>query len=141
MLTDWSAFATVLRRGLQTSGQTLFHIRYEDINDIDILNGLAAFLGSAHRLPEASRAAETAEPRRRRGQGRERTEMVAALARIDRFGLDRVPTARCRVRPGFQASWHIPRRGCLFLPVAGRRSTRVLLTGWRGSGMWGARRC
>jgi hypothetical protein len=62
MLDDWSGFRNTLRRGLQATGQTLFPIRYEDINDVEVLNGLAAFLGSEHRLSAASRRLKRQNP-------------------------------------------------------------------------------
>ncbi len=34
-----------LRRGLQNAGQTAFEIRYEDLKSVEMMNGLAAYLG------------------------------------------------------------------------------------------------
>jgi LPS sulfotransferase NodH len=79
MLTDWTAFRSVLRRYLQVTGQAMFHIRYEDINDADILNGLAAFLGSAHRLPAASDRLKRQNPGAIEDKIANVSEMTAAL--------------------------------------------------------------
>jgi hypothetical protein len=41
-------FQVKLVNALQTAGQTAFYINYDDIHDLDVLNGLAKFLGSSH---------------------------------------------------------------------------------------------
>lgn len=50
-LTDLIGFQNKVRRHLQISGQTAFALRYEDICDLSVINGLAAWLGSETRLP------------------------------------------------------------------------------------------
>jgi LPS sulfotransferase NodH len=119
MLDDWSAFRDRLRRGLQVTGQTTFHIRYEDINDADILNGLAAFLGSSHRLSAASDRLKRQNPGGIEDKVANVPEMTAALARIDRFGLDRVTDGEVPRAPGVSGFVAHPEAGLLFLPVAG----------------------
>jgi protein-disulfide isomerase-like protein with CxxC motif len=44
------AFQLQLMHGLQVSGQTAFYIDYDDILDVQVLNGLAAWLGVEGRL-------------------------------------------------------------------------------------------
>jgi hypothetical protein len=133
MLADWSGFRDTLRRGLQTSGQTLFPIRYEDINDIDVLNGLAGFLGSAHSLPEASQRLKRQNPGAVEDKVANARDMVASLARIDRFGLDRVLDGEVPRAPGVSGFVAHPETGLLLLPVAGG-PTRVLLDWMAGIG-------
>jgi hypothetical protein len=130
MLHDWSAFRDRLRRGLQVTGQTTFHIRYEDINDADILNGLAAFLGSAHRLSAASDRLKRQNPGGIEDKVANVPEMTAALARIDRFGLDRVTDGEVPRAPGVSGFVAHPEAGLLFLPVAGSVIDPVL--DWMG---------
>jgi hypothetical protein len=63
MLHDWSGFRELAPAGPPGDGPDgFFHIRYEDINDVEVLNGLAAFLGSEHRLSGGFEATEAAEP-------------------------------------------------------------------------------
>lgn len=45
-LNDLAAFQQRIARALQISGQTAFHISYEDLSDPDILSGLGVFIGS-----------------------------------------------------------------------------------------------
>ncbi|MEH7830150.1 hypothetical protein [Gemmobacter denitrificans] len=49
-LAELQAWQIALLHGLQVSGQTGFYIDYDDLNDLDVLNGLAAFLGVESRL-------------------------------------------------------------------------------------------
>lgn len=44
------AFQSALTRDLQLSGQTGFHLTYEDLASLGVINGLAAYLGVAARL-------------------------------------------------------------------------------------------
>ena len=45
-LNDLSGFQTQIARALQTTGQTAFHIAYDDLSDEDVLAGLGNFLGA-----------------------------------------------------------------------------------------------
>ncbi len=45
-LNDLSEFQTRINHSLQTTGQTAFHIGYEDLSDDDVLAGLGQFLGA-----------------------------------------------------------------------------------------------
>lgn len=45
-LNDLTRFQNRIARSLQTTGQTAFHIGYEDLSDPDVLAGLGRFLGS-----------------------------------------------------------------------------------------------
>jgi hypothetical protein len=101
------------------TGQTTFHIRYEDINDADILNGLAAFLGSSHRLSAASDRLKRQNPGGIEDKVANVPEMTAALARIDRFGLDRVTDGEVPRAPGV-SGFRGASRGGASVP-AGRR--------------------
>jgi LPS sulfotransferase NodH len=45
-LNELAAFQRRIARALQVSGQTAFHISYEDLSDADIVAGLGVFIGS-----------------------------------------------------------------------------------------------
>ncbi len=123
-------FQDRLRRGLQTTGQVAFQVRYEDINDADVLNGLAAFLGSDARVDAASSKLKRQNPSALRDKVENYDEMVAALSDLDRFGLDRSPDlepARAAQVPNFVAH---PQLGLLFCPIKGAPENAVL--DWMG---------
>lgn len=111
-------FQVTLLNRMQTSGQTAFYIDYEDLNDLAVLNGLAAFLGVPARL-------EALDPKLKKQNPEDITEKVVnapameqALARLDRFNLSRSPNfepRRTAAIPSFVAS----DAGALFMPVKG----------------------
>lgn len=111
-------FQVTLLNRLQTSGQTAFYIDYEDLNDLAVLNGLAAFLGVPARL-------EALDPKLKKQNPEDISEKVInapameqALARLDRFNLSRSPNfepRRTAAIPSFVAS----DAGALFMPVKG----------------------
>jgi LPS sulfotransferase NodH len=130
-LTDrLAAFQARLRRGLQLGGQAAFLIRYEDINDAEVLNGLAAFLGSEGRIDAASKKLKRQNPGDLSDKVANYDEMLATLRDVDRFGLTASPDAepaRNAAVPGFVAH---PDAGLLFLPIKGAPENAVL--DWMG---------
>lgn len=113
------AFQLRLLHGLQTTGQTAFHLAYEDVQDVAVLNGLAAFLGVEARLeaPVDSLKKQNPEPVLERVVNPE--EMEAALARLDRFNLWRTPNFEPRRGPGVPGFVAAARAPLLYMPVRG----------------------
>lgn len=56
------AFQVRVMRALQTSGQTAFYIDYEDIGDLDVLNGLATWLGCDGRIEKLTQKTRCRTP-------------------------------------------------------------------------------
>jgi LPS sulfotransferase NodH len=119
MIEDWSAFRDLVRRNLQVTGQAAFHIRYEDINDTEVLNGLARFLGSAHQLSAVSKRLKRQNPGALRDRVENYDEMADALTRMDWFGLDRVVETEAGRAPGVRGFVAHPEVGLLFVPMPG----------------------
>jgi LPS sulfotransferase NodH len=115
-LADLQSFQLRIQRGLQVTGQTAFWIDYEDINDLEILNGLAAFLGvPALEALDDSLKKQNPEEITRKVANPE--EMEQALSRLDRFNLSRTPNfepRRAAMVPAFVAARRAP---LLFMPV------------------------
>ena len=131
LLDRLTAFQRHMRRTLQTTGQAAFHIRYEDINDADVLNGLAAFLGSDGRMGSTSKKLKKQNPDDLANKVENYAEMVEQLRDLDPFGLaltqDFEPLRAAAV-PGFVAH---PTAGLLFLPIKGAPEQAVL--DWMGT--------
>ena len=111
---------------LQTGGQAAFYIHYEDLGDVAVLNGLAAFLGVAARLEGADSRLKPQNPEPVVDKVENPEEMAAALAALDRFDLARTPNFEPRRGagvPGFRAA---DRAGLLFLPLRGGPEAAVL---------------
>ena len=108
----------VLNR-LQTTGQTAFYLDYEDIQNVDVLNGLAAFLGIADRLKSIDTTLKKQNPEAIQEKVSNPAEMAKSLARMDRFNLARTPNFEPRRNAGvpqYIASTGAP---LLYLPISG----------------------
>ena len=112
-------FQLRILRGCQKTGQAAFYINYDDINDIDILNGLAKFLGSANQIEDLQRHLKPQNPAPLQEKVRNFDEMTRLLSRLDRFDLSRTPQFEPR-RPASVPTYFATRdKPLLFLPIRG----------------------
>lgn len=112
-------FQIRLLRALQSRGQTAFYIDYDDIPDLDVLNGLAAFLGVEGRLEKVDDTLTVQNPEPLSDKVSNPAQMEQALARLDRFNLSRTPNFEPRRNaaiPGYTASAVAP---MIFMPIKG----------------------
>jgi hypothetical protein len=119
----------VLKR-LQRSGQTAFYLDYEDIGDIEVLNGLAAFLGVNGRLEATDQTLKKQNPEEVLAKVSNPDAVEPALARLDRFNLSRTPNFEPRrgaAIPTFVAAKGAP---ILFMPI--RSGPDAAVTEWMG---------
>jgi len=110
-------FQLHIQRVLQVSGQTAFYIGYDDLGDVDVLNGLAAHLGVAARLSAPSGALKKQNPEPIADKVINPDQMEKALARLDRFNLSATPNFEPRrgpAVPSFRAGQRVP---LLYMPV------------------------
>ncbi|MEM8730745.1 MAG: nodulation protein NodH [Pseudomonadota bacterium] len=120
------AFQVHLMRGLQTSGQTAFYVDYEDLRDLDVMNGLAAWIGVADRLNKLDDSLKPQNPAPLRDKVSNADEMDSALAGFDRFNLTQTPNFEPRrgaAVPSYVAGARTP---LLFLPIRGGPEEAVL---------------
>ena len=118
-------FQVELLNRLQVTGQTAFHIGYDDLHRLDVINGLAAFLGCDARLERLDTALKKQNPEQLSDKVSNYDEMVRALARMDRFDLTRTPNFEPRrgpAVPGFMTGAKTP---LLFMPVRGGPEAEV----------------
>lgn len=116
-LDEVQQFQTRIRHALQVSGQTAFALDYDDLPDLGVLNGLAAFLGVEARLEAPDQTLKKQNPGEIAARVANPETMAAALARLDRFDLSHSPSFEPRRGagvPGFIAA-----RGLLYMPVRG----------------------
>lgn len=76
---------------LQTQGQTAFVLDYEDLASVEVLNGLAAFLGVEGRLKAVDDTLKKQNPEPLEDKLENPQDLVAAVARADLFALSRSP--------------------------------------------------
>lgn len=108
-----------IMRQLQLTGQTAFYVAYEDIQDVEVLNGLAMFLGAEGRLEATSKKTKVQNPVALSEKVTNFDEMEAALAGVDAFGLSRTPNFEPRRGPNVPTYLAASAAPLLFLPVRG----------------------
>jgi hypothetical protein len=80
-----------LTHALQTTGQTAYYIDYDDIRDLDVLNGLIAFLGIPARLEKLDFRFKKQNPEAIAEKVSNPLEMQQQLATVDWFNLHHIP--------------------------------------------------
>jgi LPS sulfotransferase NodH len=127
-LDKMQGFLDTVRGALQQSGQAAFHLDYDDLQDVAVLNGLARYLGVDAQLTAPDTALKKQNPDGLPDKVTNPAEMEAALARLDLFGLGNVPAFEPRRSagiPGFVAS---DDAGLLYMPM--RSGHDALVTDW-----------
>ncbi|MEM6276945.1 MAG: sulfotransferase family 2 domain-containing protein, partial [Pseudomonadota bacterium] len=116
-LGNLQAFQLTLLNALQKSGQTAFYVAYEDIQDIEVMNGLARYLGSETQLEALSKTLKKQNPAPMSDKVANYDAMEASLAALDRFDLTRTPNFEPRrgaVIPTYVAAQDAP---LLYMPI------------------------
>jgi hypothetical protein len=103
---------------LQCSGQTAFYIDYEDLQNVDVINGLAAFLGQSDRLKGLDKELKKQNPSPLSERVSNYDEMRESLRGMDVFDLGRTPNFephRSPSVPGYIAAKDAP---LLYVPAS-----------------------
>lgn len=123
---DLQAFQRRILHALQSSGQTAFYLDYDDLQDLAVINGLAAFLGVNGRLEALDDTLKKQNPGEITDKVENPAEMEVALAGLDWFGLGRTPNFEPRrppAIPSFRTAGPM-----LYMPIRGGPEARV--EGW-----------
>jgi LPS sulfotransferase NodH len=119
------AFQLKLMNRLQTSGQTAFYVAYEDLQSVEVMNGIATYLGVPEMLEELDKNLKKQNPSPLSEKVSNFDEMEQALSRLDRFDLTRTPNFEPRRGPnvpGYVVGIKAP---LLFMPIAGAPQQEV----------------
>ncbi len=111
------AFQVQLLNRLQAGGQTAFYLAYEDLQNVDVINGLARFLGSHEQLDGLDASLKKQNPKPLYSKVSNYDEMEAALAGQDPFNMSRSPhfePRRGAAVPGYVTADKAP---LLFMPI------------------------
>lgn len=111
------AFQITLLNRLQVSGQTAFYVAYEDLQSVEVMNGLAQFLGVDSALDGLDKSLKKQNPSPISAKVRNYEEMLAALAQLDRFDLTRTPNFEPRRGPNVPSYVAAADSGLLYLPL------------------------
>ncbi|UWQ22030.1 sulfotransferase domain-containing protein [Jannaschia sp. W003] len=119
-----AAFRARVQGTLQRTGQTAFWLDYEDIGTLDVVNGIAAFLGVPARLDALPGTLKRQNPGEAADKVANPEAMAAHLAGLDPFALGRLPgtePARGAAVPSMMAAGDLL---CLPVPGGPTRSLR-----------------
>jgi LPS sulfotransferase NodH len=118
-LTALQEFQIFLLNSLQKTGQTAFYVAYEDLQDVEVMNGLAAFLGTDARLEALDKTLKKQNPEPISEKVNNFDAMERTLTRLDRFNLSRTPNFEPRrgaMIPQYVAAAETP---LMFMPIKG----------------------
>ena len=110
-------FQVMLLNRLQTKGQTGFYVAYEDLQDLDVINGLAKFLGSDEQLEALDASLKKQNPSGLEDKVSNFDEMERALSGLDPFNLTRTPNFEPRRGPGVPGYVTGARAPLLYMPM------------------------
>ncbi len=118
-------FYREIHRALQVSGQTAFHIHYDDLQDDAVLDGLVRFLGASPPATDASKKGRVQNPGRLEDKVTNFGDIAPALARIDYFDIYRVPDFE--PRRGANIPTYLAASGprLIYMPMPGGDGDRV----------------
>jgi hypothetical protein len=111
-------FQLHILHALQRSGQTAFYLDYADLRDIEVMNGIAAFLGIPERIGALDRKLKKQNPEPIENKVRNYSEMEQSLARLDRFNLGRTPNFEPRRGAAIERWVGAAESPLLYLPLS-----------------------
>ena len=123
-LQDIQAFQLLLLHSLQTTGQTAFYLDYEDLGSVEVLNGLAAFLGVEGRLKALEDTLKKQNPGPLEDKLENPEALAEALAAVDVFNLGRTPSFEPRRAAGVPTAIASD-AGLLFFPIRSGPETAI----------------
>ncbi len=112
-------FQVDLLNRLQISGQTAFYIAYEDLQNVDVMNGLAAWLGVDGRLEALDKNLKVQNPSALSDKVENFEQMTKALSGLDQFNLTRTPNFEPRRGPAVPTYVASATAPLLYLPIRG----------------------
>ena len=121
-------FHKLLLQKLQKSAQTCFFITYDDLTNLDIVNGLAHYIGAQKSLDRLGRKLKPQNPQPLKAKVKNYAKMRADLATLDPFVLTSTPNFEPRRGPSvphFVAAKTAP---LLFMPIPSGPFASIL--GW-----------
>ncbi|MEQ6249455.1 sulfotransferase family 2 domain-containing protein [Sulfitobacter sp. HNIBRBA3233] len=124
-LEELQSFQITLMNRLQTTGQTAFYVAYEDLQSVEVMNGIAAFLGVPEAIEELDKNLKKQNPSPLSEKVANYGAMTQALARLDRFDLTRTPNFEPRRGPNVPSYVAGVRAPLLYMPLAGGPSQSI----------------
>ncbi|MFX0543589.1 sulfotransferase family 2 domain-containing protein [Roseovarius sp. S4756] len=120
------AFQLEVQSTLQKTGQTAFYISYEDLNELEIINGLARYLGADEVLETLSGTLKIQNPAPLSEKVANFDEMAEALSGLDRFNLSRTPEFEPRRGPAVPSHVVAYRAPLIYMPIKSGPEAEVI---------------
>lgn len=127
-LQEIQAFQLLLLNALQTTGQTAFYLDYDDLGSLEIVNGLAAFLGVEARLKSLDDTLKKQNPGPLEDKLENPEALAEATAAVDVFNLGRTPSFEPRRTAGVPTVLASDVASLLFLPI--RSGPETIIRDW-----------
>lgn len=122
------AFQVRILNTLQRSGQTAFHVAYEDLQDVEVMNGLVRWLGVDSQITSLNKKLKKQNPDPMADKVANFAQMEQALARMDRFNLSRTPNFEPRRGPMIPTYVAAADSPLLFMPL--KSGPNGVVQGW-----------
>ena len=119
------AFQLQIQEQLQTSGQTAFYVGYSDLRNLDVINGLARWLGVPGKLSRLDHSLKPQNPGAIFEKVSNPQDLRNTLASFDRFDLSRTPNFEPRRGPAVPGFIAAPQSGLLYMPIPGTPETEI----------------
>ncbi|MEL7165252.1 MAG: nodulation protein NodH [Pseudomonadota bacterium] len=119
-------FQVTLLNRLQVSGQTAFYLAYEDLQNVEVMNGLAGWLGVSARLEALDKTLKVQNPAALSEKVSNFRQMKEALSGLDWFNLTRTPNFEPRRGAAVPTYFASDTARLVYLPVRGGPHDRVV---------------
>jgi hypothetical protein len=111
---------------LQTTGQTAFYVAYEDLQSVEVMNGLAKYLGVDAQIDALDKSLKKQNPSPISAKVRNFDDMRNVLSQLDRFDLSRTPNFEPRRGPVVPSYVAAAQSALLYLPLRSGPQVSVL---------------
>lgn len=104
-------------RALQVSGQSAFHLDYEDLQSVEVVNGLLTYLGLPGRITRISGKLVPQNPGPLSGKVANFADLEETVRQVDWAALSRLPNFEARRGPGVARAVAAADAPVLYLPL------------------------
>ncbi|MGC1495012.1 MAG: nodulation protein NodH [Sulfitobacter sp.] len=120
------SFQVTLLNRLQTSGQTAFYVAYEDLQSVEVMNGLAQYLGVDEALEALDKNLKKQNPSPISAKVSNYDHMLKSLSRLDRFDLTRTPNFEPRRGPNVPSYVVAAESALIYMPLRSGPQAQVM---------------
>ncbi len=120
------SFQVILLNRLQMTGQTAFYLAYEDLKSLEVMNGLAKWLGVNAKIEGLDKSLKPQNPASILTKVSNPQELEQGLTTLDRFNLGRTPNFEPRRGPMVRGYYTAAHSSLVFMPMSGGPKESIL---------------